>query len=174
MTREVRLAKNETFFREANELIEQDNLGWEEQEFVCECSRRGCLDRIVLTKPEYEHVRAESDRFFVLPGHENTEVEVVVEHFPKYLIVAKVGAARGIRRRNRPTRVAVKSPGRRSSLERLGRRSSPRRISASSRSSEHLLRPTPACAADSYASALVDVDATMAVTNGAALREACP
>jgi hypothetical protein len=91
MTPEVRLAKNETFFREANEITERESSGWGQQPFLCECSNRGCVDRVSLTKPEYEHVRAESDQFFVVPGHENDEVERVVEHFPEYLIVAKVG-----------------------------------------------------------------------------------
>jgi hypothetical protein len=94
MTRAVRLAKNETFFREANEQIEQEITGWGEQRFLCECSTRGCVDRITLTKREYEYVRAESDQFFVVPGHENGEVELVAERFPAYLIVAKVGTAK--------------------------------------------------------------------------------
>ena len=93
MTRAVRLAKNETFFREVNEQAEQEITSWGEQRFFCECSARGCVDRITLTKPEYEHVRAESDQFFVVPGHENAEVEVVVERVGTYLIVAKVGVA---------------------------------------------------------------------------------
>ena len=46
-----------------------------------------------MTKPEYEHVRAASDQFFVVPGHENAEVERIVERFPGYLIVAKIGVA---------------------------------------------------------------------------------
>ncbi len=93
MTRAVRLAKNETFFREVNEQAEREITSWGEQQFFCECSSRGCVDRITLTKPEYEHVRAESDQFFVVPGHENAEVEVVVERVGTYLIVAKVGIA---------------------------------------------------------------------------------
>ena len=93
MTRAVRLAKNETFFREANELIQLERPGWMQQQFMCECSIRGCVDRVVLTRPEYERVRAEGDRFFVVPGHENAEIEVVVERFPDYLVVAKIGAA---------------------------------------------------------------------------------
>jgi hypothetical protein len=93
VTRAVRLAKNETFFREANELVEHEGSGWGQQRFICECSTRGCLKQVVLTRAEYEHVRAESDQFFVVPGHENAEIERVVERFPGYLIVAKVGDA---------------------------------------------------------------------------------
>ena len=94
MSQAARLAKNETFFREANEQAEQELAApWGEKRFLCECSARGCVDRIPLTRSEYEHVRAESDQFVVVPGHENGEVEVVVERFPGYLIVAKFGAA---------------------------------------------------------------------------------
>ena len=74
-------------------MIERESLGWRQTQFMCECSNRGCVDRVVLTKPEYEYVRAESDQFFVVPGHENAEVELVRERFPDYLIVAKVGEA---------------------------------------------------------------------------------
>src|ERR1700751_1739639 len=93
MTPELRLARNETFFREANEITEQESSGWGQQRFLCECPNPGSVDRFSLTNPEYEHVRAEGDQFFVVPGHENAEVERVVERFPDYLIVAKVGAA---------------------------------------------------------------------------------
>jgi hypothetical protein len=93
MTRAVRLARNETFFREANELIQRESSSWGEQEFFCECSARGCVNRVLLARPEYEHLRAEGDQFFVAPGHENAEIERVVERFPDYPIVAKVGVA---------------------------------------------------------------------------------
>ena len=65
----------------------------EQRQFICECSNRGCVDRVTLTKAEYEHVRADSDQFFVVPGHENAEIERVVERFPDYSIVAKFGEA---------------------------------------------------------------------------------
>jgi hypothetical protein len=93
VTRAVRLAKNETFFREVNEQLEREASGGGKKQFFCECSSRGCVDRITLTKREYEHVRAESDQFFVVPGHENAEIEVVIERISTYLIVAKVGPA---------------------------------------------------------------------------------
>jgi hypothetical protein len=93
MTRDERLARNETFYRDANEVTEQDSPGWGELRFHCECSTRGCVDRVALAKPEYEHVRANADHFLVVPGHETPEIELVVERFPGYLIVAKIGEA---------------------------------------------------------------------------------
>src|ERR1700730_3090986 len=91
-TRGVRLAKNETFFRAANETIER-GADWSDPDFICECSRAGCVERVVLTRAEYEHVRAGGTRFFVVPGHETPDVEIVVERYPTYLVVAKSGAA---------------------------------------------------------------------------------
>jgi hypothetical protein len=90
--REVRLAKNEEFHRAANDALEREST-WSDPDLICECSRRGCVERVVLTKAEYEHVRAKNRQFFVVPGHENPAVEVVVERHPTHLIVEKVGEA---------------------------------------------------------------------------------
>ena len=62
-------------------------------EFICECSSASCAERVELTRVEYEHLRAEGTRFFVVPGHEQREVEVVVETRPTYLVVEKDGLA---------------------------------------------------------------------------------
>jgi len=91
-TWELRLAKNERFFRDANEAAEHES-GRSDPNFVCECSRRGCIARVSLTRPEYEHVRADGRRFFVAPGHENPLVEVVVEQHESYSVVEKIGIA---------------------------------------------------------------------------------
>ena len=79
--REERLAKNEIIFRTVNEAIEQKAIemgGLNEYQFICECSAATCFERISLTLRQYEHVRREGVRFFVTPGHENVEVEMVV------------------------------------------------------------------------------------------------
>lgn len=93
--REQRLANNEVVFRSVNEEIEQLalSLGGDGYEFICECSKRGCFERVLLSRCEYEHVRAEGVRFFVVPGHENPEVELVVEAKQGYLVVEKDGHA---------------------------------------------------------------------------------
>jgi len=100
-TREVRLAKNEGFFRAANEVTERE-ADWRDRDLICECSRAGCVERVALTHAEYEHVRAEGMRFFVVPGHENPAVEIVVETHATYLVVAKTGAAGSYAARNDP------------------------------------------------------------------------
>jgi hypothetical protein len=94
--REERFAKNEVLFRTVNEAIEQKALefgGRDDYEFICECSAAECFDRINLTLSEYEHVRGKGTRFFVALGHENVEVELVVETRPTFSVVEKDGAA---------------------------------------------------------------------------------
>jgi hypothetical protein len=91
--REIRLSRNEQFFRECNELTEQDSFNRNRTYFICECSRRGCLERISLSLTEYEHIRAEGNRFFVAPGHDDPTVEAVSERHPTYLVVTKDGPA---------------------------------------------------------------------------------
>jgi hypothetical protein len=88
---EERLAKNEILFRSVNEAIEEraTQSGLTSYEFICECSSASCAERIELTRLQYEHVRAEGTRFFVVPGHEKHGVEVVVETQPTYLVVEK-------------------------------------------------------------------------------------
>jgi hypothetical protein len=94
--REERLAQNEVFFRSVNEGIEQQATrfgGDDNYEFICECASRVCLDRVSLTLLEYEHIREAGTRFVVIPGHENLELEVVVEKASSYHVVEKDGAA---------------------------------------------------------------------------------
>jgi hypothetical protein len=83
-------------FRTVNEAIEQQAIkfgGLDDYEFICECSSTGCLDRIKLTLRQYEGVRQAGTRFFVAPGHQNIEVELVVASEPLFLVVEKDGAA---------------------------------------------------------------------------------
>ncbi|MGH3045538.1 MAG: hypothetical protein ACRDNC_00815 [Gaiellaceae bacterium] len=94
--RETRLARNETLFREVNERIESVSQNFEvdgAKEFLCECGREDCLEKVQLTRKEYEAVRAEPAYFLVLPGHERTEAERVVERHEGYLVVEKTGRA---------------------------------------------------------------------------------
>ena len=94
--REERLAKNEVIFRTVNEAIEQKALqmgGLDEYQFICECSKADCFERINLTLSQYEHIRREGVRFVVTPGHEDVEVELVVGTRGTYSIVEKDGSA---------------------------------------------------------------------------------
>jgi hypothetical protein len=87
------LVRNETFFRRSNELLVADavRVGSHRSDIICECAARGCVARITMTIEEYRNVRATSDRFAILAGHENLSIEDVVERHPEYLIVCKRG-----------------------------------------------------------------------------------
>jgi hypothetical protein len=99
VSREERLARNESLFREVNEHIAEAarrTLVLPEAEFLCECGRSDCLERIIVPLGEYEHVRAHPDRFLLIAGHEQPEVDKVVGGSTSYVIVQKIGQARAI------------------------------------------------------------------------------
>jgi hypothetical protein len=89
-------ARNEALWREVNERIEELDAHMrvlphdELLEFHCECGRAECESRISMTPDEYRRVREQSDRFAVVPGHEQLEIERPVERNERYLIVDKL------------------------------------------------------------------------------------
>ena len=74
----ARAARNESVFREVNERIEEfRNTASAFVEFVCECALERCAAYVSLTLEEYERIRLDSNRFFVLPGHVLPHVDKV-------------------------------------------------------------------------------------------------
>jgi hypothetical protein len=92
---ERRIAANEARFREVNEAISRGQWPGDAEAvgFRCECALLGCNRVVELTFPEYEHVRAHSRRFVIVPGHEQLEVERVVETRSGYAVVEKLDEA---------------------------------------------------------------------------------
>ena len=97
-----RIAENQSRFREANERIEQtaDSMGLVGPiPFVCECPTPACTELVRIPLSDYESVRANDRRFFVLPGHEKAAVqsgagEVAGEDANgHYLLVDSIGLA---------------------------------------------------------------------------------
>ncbi|HEY4451512.1 MAG TPA: hypothetical protein VGN13_07955 [Solirubrobacteraceae bacterium] len=91
-TWQTRIAENEAAFRLVNEAIERGHWPGTEDEptaYRCECARLGCNRMVALTPHEYEAIRANPRRFFVLPGHELAEVEDTVAVREGYLVVEK-------------------------------------------------------------------------------------
>jgi hypothetical protein len=92
-SREERIVLNEAVFREVNERIENlaetFELASEPLDLVCECGNPDCVDRITMSRDEYERVRSDGQLFAVAPGHETGEVERVVEKRNGYDIVVK-------------------------------------------------------------------------------------
>jgi len=97
----VRIAKNESMFRAANERIEleAESLGIysDPVPFVCECPDPSCTEVVGLTLADYEDVRTFATRFFVVPGHQMLAVQagaaVVVEEREDVCLADKVGIA---------------------------------------------------------------------------------
>jgi predicted NBD/HSP70 family sugar kinase len=93
--RDERAAKNEALLRKVNDRIEEVGKhlqvlpDGESLDFRCECGRRDCEEFVSMGVSAYEHVRADNDRFAVVPGHENPAIERVVERSDHYLIVDK-------------------------------------------------------------------------------------
>ena len=88
-----RIADNEALFRSVNERVEEINDTFapitDSFNIVCECGHMECIDRIPVEPQTYEHVRADSALFFVVPGHELPEAEDVVDRASTYAIVRK-------------------------------------------------------------------------------------
>jgi hypothetical protein len=95
--RQFRFAENQSLFREVNQrvetLTEREATVTEPINFVCECAMTDCSAHIELTDADYEAIRANPRRFFVLPDHVFPEAEEVVGQEEGYVIVEKVGAA---------------------------------------------------------------------------------
>jgi hypothetical protein len=90
-TREECRAENEAIFRAGNQAIVR-NVDEESSmlPLICECGSGDCMEKIELTRAEYEAVRQSKAHFALAPGHQD-EDEVVVDEFDRYAIVEKTG-----------------------------------------------------------------------------------
>ena len=95
--RKERIGRNQALFREVNERLEGLNRTMSElipiSDFICECANPECFERIGLTIPEYEELRAEPTHFAVRHGHVYPEAERVVERRTGYTVVEKFAEA---------------------------------------------------------------------------------
>jgi hypothetical protein len=106
-SREERIGLNEAVFREVNERIEHlaDTFDLQTQslDLICECGDGGCVERLTLTRSEYEGLRSDPQQFAVHPGHEYPDVESVVAKRKGYDVVRKSkGAPERIAERTDP------------------------------------------------------------------------
>jgi hypothetical protein len=88
----VKRAQTEALFRNVNERIAESAERFEADstEFVCECADANCTHRVEATLDEYEDVRADGAAFILTPGHEEQDIERVVERRGRFNIVEKV------------------------------------------------------------------------------------
>jgi hypothetical protein len=88
-TREERLAANEARFREINENAQGRRLETGQGRFVCECADAGCVAWVELDPLEYERIHENPRDFIVKPGHEQLDIETIVERDENFLVVEK-------------------------------------------------------------------------------------
>jgi hypothetical protein len=90
--RNDRLARNEALFRSVNERVEEVVQPGRDEEidFLCECGDSDCVEKVTLTRTEYENVRTDARQFAVLPGHDIPEIELVVRRMDRFLVVQKL------------------------------------------------------------------------------------
>ena len=93
----VRAAHNQSLFREVNERIDELVEQWvgdDSEQYVCECLNPMCAEVLHgLSREEYRKIRCDPREFVVLVGHEQLDVEAIVETDPRerWLIVRKIG-----------------------------------------------------------------------------------
>lgn len=102
--RSERLARNEAMFRSVNERVEEvvQPGPTEAIDFLCECGDTECVEKITLTREEYESVRMDGAQFAIVAGHEIPAIESVVTRADRFLVVRKHPAEAEIARETDP------------------------------------------------------------------------
>ena len=84
---------NEAVFRDVNERIKDVatafDLTSEPLDLICECGDASCVERISISRDEYERLRSDPHLFAVAPDHVSPDVEQVVERKRGYDVVSK-------------------------------------------------------------------------------------
>ncbi|MFN2471941.1 MAG: hypothetical protein ABR583_13335 [Gaiellaceae bacterium] len=103
--RTERIVKNEALHRDVNERVRQveDRMsarGLLEprtlDEYFCECGLGDCMEKIRLTREEYEEVRSSPIRFAIMPEHLIADVERVLTQNERFAMIEKVAGEREI------------------------------------------------------------------------------
>ena len=92
MDDKVKRARTEALFRDVNERIAEsaERFDASSTQFVCECADANCTHRLEATLNEYEHVREDGATFMIAPGHEQADIERVVERRSRFQVVEKM------------------------------------------------------------------------------------
>jgi hypothetical protein len=91
--RQHRAARNELVFRAVNEQImdvtERFQAELSELDLVCECADPSCTATVRLEVEEFSEIDRAKNAFIVLRGHEDAQVEAVVNERSGYVVVRK-------------------------------------------------------------------------------------
>ncbi len=90
-----RAARNQAVCRDVNDRIDELNeqLGSDDAlpQYICECLDVSCGERIAIPHHDYLRIRRNPVEFVVVPGHEDLQVEQVIDRETSWLIVRKLG-----------------------------------------------------------------------------------
>jgi hypothetical protein len=94
VNREERRRENEHVFRSANErlreVVEKRFAPPSARvPFLCECADETCMGRVDVTLEQYRDLRSHERRFIMLPDHQRTAGEEIVEQHDGYYITEK-------------------------------------------------------------------------------------
>ena len=96
-SREQRIAANEALFRDVNERIADADVSQTSPlEIICECGDADCLERIAVSRAEYERARSDATLFIAKSGHIKADVEHVVAEHGDHQLVRKTGDAAAV------------------------------------------------------------------------------
>jgi hypothetical protein len=91
--RELRAAQNQLLSRSVDHRVKQlgETTGGAQAEldFACECADERCVERIRLSLLQFLAIDSEDNRFIVLRGHEDLDVEDVIAERDCFLVVSK-------------------------------------------------------------------------------------
>ena len=90
-----RRALNEATFRRVNEEIAELGSAWEMRELriVCECGNIDCAEPLTVSIRGYETARSDPRTFLVCLGHNDPEIERIVDTRGDHHLVQKIGDA---------------------------------------------------------------------------------
>jgi hypothetical protein len=97
--RELQGARTQSLFRDVNERVSEINEAFSIAlplgDWVCECAKGDCSERVMLSHDDYERIRADPKLFFVFPSEDHVfeGIEEVVERNASYWVVRKQGLA---------------------------------------------------------------------------------
>ena len=72
---------------ENENLVRKGGVDVDELDLRCECGGNACAERLAVNVSDYLRVRKWDGRFLLVPGHEDPELENVVERHKGWLVV---------------------------------------------------------------------------------------
>ena len=94
--RQVKAAQNQLLFRSMNQQMQKigERLlnDVQDMDFACECNDPTCVQSMTMPLADFKEIDRMHNRFLVLSGHEDLDVEEVMGRHDGYVVVAKRGA----------------------------------------------------------------------------------